>query len=86
MAIFSSKQAKIYIISEKNANYINQWVLPKANFDISKCNRVSYDKILWKKEIKGHFRDFKGEKWVNFKKKYAHFPKVADFEVLYIKK
>ena len=46
MAIYSSKCSEIYIISVKNANYVDEWVPPKADFDIFECIPVSYDKIL----------------------------------------
>ena len=50
------------VISEKNANYFDQWGPPKAYFDIFECNPISYDKILWTKTLNGHFADFKGDK------------------------
>ena len=46
MALYSPKWSTIYIINEKNANYINQFVPPKADFDIFTCIPVSYDEIL----------------------------------------
>ena len=45
----------------KNANYVNEWVPPKADFDIFECIPLSYDKILWTKLSNGHFGDFKGD-------------------------
>ena len=60
MAIYSSNSSKIYIISEKNANFLDQWEPPKADFDILECIPVIYDKILWTKASNGHSGGFEG--------------------------